>query len=94
MAQALERVETCSILKSHPELTFQEGAYRSAIVRRNDSSILTVSNGSESITVPLLWAFGRGQAGQTYVFEYQGSLYESRVSFYNLSGRSISRWAR
>jgi hypothetical protein len=86
MAQALERVETCSILKSHPELTFQEGAYRSAIVRRNDSSILTVSNGSESITVPLLWAFGRGQAGQTYVFEYQGSLYESRVSFYNLSG--------
>ncbi len=83
MARALEKVETSAILTSHPELTFQEGAYKSSIVRRAGGSILTVRAGAETLTVPLLWAFGRGQAGQTYVFEYNGAMYESRVSFYN-----------
>ncbi len=86
MAQALEKVETSAILKNHPTLTYQEGAYRSSIARRQDSSILTVTDGKDTLTVPLRWAFGRGQAGQTYVFEYQGALYESRLSFYNALG--------
>jgi hypothetical protein len=36
--------------------------------------------------VPLEWAFGLGVAGQTYVLQYQGEWYESRVSFYNETG--------
>jgi hypothetical protein len=87
MSQALETVADCAILKSHPELTFEEGDYRSTIVRRESQSILSVTHGSETLTVPLLWAFGRGQAGQTYVFEYHGALYESRASFYNALGK-------
>ena len=83
MAQALYTVESCNILKQHPELSFQEGPYRSRIQRQGDRSVLTVTSGSESVTATLLWAFGRGKAGQTYVFEYDGALYESRVSFYN-----------
>jgi len=86
MAQALDTVSRCEILKQHPDLSFQEGTYRFHIVRHGDESILTVTDGSESFTVPLLWAFGRGQAGQTYVFEYNGAMYESRVSFYNQLG--------
>jgi hypothetical protein len=82
MAQALERVEVCDILKQHADLSFQEGPYQSRIVRQGDSSILTVARGTETFTVPLLWAFGLGQAGQTYVFEYNGAFYESRVSFF------------
>ena len=34
-----------------------------------------------------MWAFGRGQAGQTYVFQRDGTYYESRVSFFNALGR-------
>ncbi len=34
------------------------------------------------MTVPLGWAFGLGSAGQTYLFEKDGSFYESRVSYY------------
>jgi hypothetical protein len=83
MAQALERVDACSILKLHPELGFQEGPYRTRITRQGDRSILAVTNGDETLTVPLLWAFGRGRAGQTYVFAYSGTFYESRVSFYD-----------
>ena len=86
MAQALYPVASCEILKQHPDLAFQEGLYRSRIVRRGDESILTVTSESETLTVPLLWAFGRGKAGQTYVFEYHGAMYESRVSFYNALG--------
>ena len=83
MFDALERVDACAILREHPDLSFQEGPYRSRIVRQGDDSILTVTQGSETLTIPLLWAFGRGKAGQTYVFEYEGAMYESRVSFYN-----------
>jgi len=86
MAQALYPVSACEILRQNPDLSFQEGPYQSRIVRRGDSSILTVNNGSETLTVPLQWAFGRGKAGQTYVFEYRGAMYESRVSFYNQLG--------
>ncbi len=83
MARALETVENGGILKTHPELSFQEGPYHSSISRNGNQSILTVTQGAESLTVPLLWAFGRGQAGQTYVFQHNGAFYESRVSFYN-----------
>jgi Cytochrome c554 and c-prime len=94
MALALEKVEVSNILKQHPDLTFQEGPYQSRIVRQGDRSILTVTHGAETLTVPLLWAFGRGQAGQTYVFEYNGVFYESRVSFfYALEGAGLTMGA-
>jgi hypothetical protein len=83
MAQALEAVEHCEILKNHPDLQFQEGPYHTQIKREGDRSILTVTRGTETFTVPILWAFGRGKAGQTYVFQHDGAMYESRVSFYN-----------
>lgn len=82
MGQALETVEDCEILKSHPDLQFQEGPYHSEIKRQGNRSILTVTRGTEVFTVPILWAFGRGQSGQTYVFEYDGAMFESRASFY------------
>jgi hypothetical protein len=83
MAQALETIELCDILKNHPDLQFQEGPYHSQIKREGDRSILTVTRGTETFTVPILWALGQGKAGQTYVFQYEGAMYESRVSFYN-----------
>jgi Cytochrome c554 and c-prime len=83
MAQALEKVDLSRILEQHPDIQFQEGLYHSRIMRQGGHSILTVTHGSESVTVPLLWAFRRGE---TYVFEYDGAMYESRVSFYNALG--------
>ena len=43
----------------------------------------TVTDGKDTVTVPILYAFGQGKAGQTYVLQYDGAYYESRVSFYN-----------
>jgi hypothetical protein len=82
MGHALELVADCTILRDHPRLTFQLGRYSYTIMRQGDRSIYSVTDGTDTITVPIGWAFGLGAAGQTYVFERQGIFYESRVSFY------------
>jgi len=86
MARALEPVAATNILREHPSLTFQQDGYQWRIVREGEHSVMTVAGKEGSDAVPLLWAFGRGQAGQTYVFEREGIFYESRVSFYNALG--------
>jgi Cytochrome c3 len=85
MGHALQTVESCDILKKHPDLQFQEGPYRTRISRVGDRSMITVTGGAETFTVPILYAFGQGRAGQTYVFELDGAFYESRASFYGAS---------
>jgi hypothetical protein len=83
MAKALVPVADCEILRNNPSLTHRDNGYESRITREGNRSVLTVSGGGKTVTANLLWAFGRGQAGQTYVFERDGTYYESRVSFYN-----------
>jgi hypothetical protein len=86
MAGALSAVSACEILRRNPDLTFRDSGYLTKIVRAGDRSILSVTGDGQTLTATLLWAFGRGQAGQTYVFERDGTYYESRVSFYNALG--------
>jgi hypothetical protein len=83
MAQALELANECKILRANRKLNFQSGKYSYTITREGDRSLYQVTDGKNNITVPLLYAFGQGKAGQTYVFELNGKFYESRVSFYN-----------
>jgi hypothetical protein len=82
MSRALEPVESCGILKSHPRLNFRNGPYSYQILRDGKQSIYTISDGLNSISEPILYCFGQGRAGQTYVFQHQGVFYESRVSYY------------
>lgn len=83
MGRALSPVDECQILRSHPRLTFREGPYSYQIFRKGDQSFYTVTDGVQTVTEPIQWAFGQGGAGQTYVFRHKGSWYESRVSFFN-----------
>jgi len=82
MGHAMETVGECSILKTHPVLTFKGGKYSYRIERQGSQSQYSVTDGVQTFTVPIGWAFGLGRAGQTYVFEKDGRFYESRVSFY------------
>ncbi len=82
MAHAMELPGECEILKSHPVLTFRSGSYSYRIERQGDASIYSVTDGAQTISAPIGWAFGLGLAGQTYVYEYNGELYQSRVSYY------------
>lgn len=82
MAQALESVENCTILATRRSLAYTSGAYQYRITRQGDRSIYSVSDGKQTITVPIRWAMGLGFAGQTYIYRKDGQLYQSRVSYY------------
>ncbi len=86
MAHALESVAECSILREHPLLTFSANGYSYRIERKGDQSFYSVSDGKDTLTLPIGWAFGLGSAGQTYVLEKDGSYYESFVSYYRNPG--------
>lgn len=83
MGMAMEAVATSKVLTSHPLLTFRHGSYTYEIKRQGNQSIYTVSDGKETLTLPILYAFGQGKAGQTYLLQYEDAYYESLVSFYN-----------
>ena len=83
MGRALETVAAAEILRNHPKLTFRAGPYSYEILRQGEQSIYTVTDGKETISLPILYAFGLGSAGQTYVLQGKDGLLESRLSFYN-----------
>ena len=91
MAQALEPAAESGTLLNHRLLTFKDGIYDYRIEREGAVSTYSVSDGRQTIRTPLLWAFGRGEVGQTYVYSRDGQLYQSRVSFFrSLSGLSFT----
>src|SRR5215475_4346819 len=82
MGLALEHVAESPILSTHKRLTFRVGKFSYEIIRKGDQSIYTVTDGKETISEPILYSFGQGKAGQTYVLKHAGDFYESSVRFY------------
>jgi hypothetical protein len=83
MYEALETVEECKLLVDHPVLTTTVDKYSYRIERAGSQSSYTVSDGTESLTLPIRWAMGASSSfGQTYILEKDGQLYESRVSYF------------
>jgi hypothetical protein len=82
MSRALQPVESCEILRGNIHFTFRQGPYSYSIAREGGQVIYKVGRGDEAIAVPLEFAFGQGNAGQTYVYSLDGQYYESRVSYY------------
>jgi hypothetical protein len=95
MTRALETVNESLILRSHTKMSAKVGPYSYQITRTGDRSIYTVTDGKDTLSVPISWAFGLGYAGQTYLFERDGHWYESRVSYYSaLDGLDITMGAQ
>lgn len=82
MGRALEPVTTSEILRANRRMTYRSGPYAHEIVRRGDQSLYTVTDGVNTISEPILYTFGQGKAGQTYIFRHEDAFYESRISFY------------
>ena len=82
MAHAMSAALDCNILSANARLQFRNGPFSYQITRQGDRSIYTVTDGANSISEPILYCFGKGVAGQTYIFKHNGSFYESRVSYY------------
>jgi hypothetical protein len=86
MAHAALRPADSEALRSHDQLTFSFPPYAYQISRQKDGSLYSVSDGKQTISVPLSWAFGLGESGQTYILEHNGTFYESRVSYFPALG--------
>jgi hypothetical protein len=68
------------VLNAHPSLTTQIGPYSYSVQTKGGQSTYTVTDGADSMTLPIRWIFG--QQSQTWVFEKDGRLYESLVSYF------------
>jgi hypothetical protein len=82
MAHAMEAGAGSEIISSQQTLRFRDGSYSHEIIREGTRNVYRVSEGEKGISEPILYGFGYGVAGQTYVFKHNGVFYESRVSFY------------
>ncbi len=83
MAHALIRAD--SVIPdhvAHGPLEFHVGSYNYEVAQKDSKPVYSVSNGTQSLSVPLSWAFGNAEFGQTYMYEQNGSFYESRISYY------------
>jgi Cytochrome c554 and c-prime len=87
MARAAEIYNDCSSLKSHQNLTFTNGPYSYRLERKGPRNLYVVSDGQRELAVPILFCFGEGRLGQTYILEHEGTMYESRVSYYRDIGK-------
>jgi cytochrome c554/c'-like protein len=82
MAHAAVRAEDSEISKKHDPLDLQVGPYHYELQSVQGKGSLKVSDAKASLSVPLMWGFGNGRMGQTYIYEQKGNYYESHVSFY------------
>lgn len=87
MAHALGPARESEILRSHPKMSFRAGPYDYEIVSDGQQSLYRVTDGKETLTEQLLYAFGKGHDGQTYIYRHSGKLYEARVSYYTAIDR-------
>jgi hypothetical protein len=86
MSRAGVRAADAEILRQHDHLSFRLGPYREQIVTKGGKSVLTVTSSSAApLSTDLQWAFGVGRMGQTYVYEKNGSYYESHLTFFAAS---------
>ena len=83
MALAMEPIHDSRVLAENPKLTLHLGPYSYEIKRDGKESFYSVTDGKNTISVPIHYAVGQGRMGQTYVLERNGYFYESRMSFYN-----------
>jgi hypothetical protein len=82
MAQAAAPAANSEILKSHSDLTEQRAEYHYDLSTTQHAVNFSVSDGAQSLSAPIAWAFGLGHKGQTYIYERDGGFYESHLSFY------------
>jgi hypothetical protein len=82
MAHAAVRAGDSAIADQHDSLELQIGPYHYELQKVAGKAQLKVSDAKASLSMPLEWGFGNGRMGQTYIYEQNGSYYESHVSFY------------
>jgi hypothetical protein len=83
MARTLMRAVDADVLRSYSDLAFRNGKYLYQIKANATAPQLKVTDGESTINANLVWAFGTGKLGQSYLFLQNGSYRESRVTYFS-----------
>lgn len=83
MARTASYTSTNDVLHSHPDLNFTTGHYHYEIKTSGKQSVFSVSDGTRTLVANLLWAFGIGKVGQSYLFKRDGNFYEARATYFS-----------
>jgi hypothetical protein len=83
MARTLMRAADADVLHSHSDLSFRNGKYLYQIKAKDAAAQLIVTDGERTIAADLVWAFGTGKLGQSYLFLQDGAYRESRVTYFS-----------
>lgn len=83
MARTLMRAEDAGTLHSHSQLIFRNDKYLYKITTNTGTPEYSVTDGSRTLSAPLMWAFGTGEVGQSYLFQKNGNYFESRVTYFS-----------
>ena len=83
MARTLMHASDTDVLHSHSDLAFRNGKYLYQFKPRGNDTQFTVTNGERTLAADLVWAFGSGNLGQSYLFMQNGAYRESRVTYFN-----------
>jgi hypothetical protein len=86
MARSSRAAGDSDVLRARAGSSFRLGPYSYQIVRtENDTFGYSVTDGVESLSGPLTWAFGTGKVGQTYLAQEHEDIREIRFSFFQTS---------
>jgi Cytochrome c554 and c-prime len=89
MGRALQMPYDDPTLAAHPKLKFQKWGYTYVVQTQEGQSTYSVTDGKQTITLPIEWNFGEG--GQTWMFKRGENYYESLVSYYPaISGLAVT----
>jgi hypothetical protein len=77
MAQASAPAAYSQVLRSHDSLSAEHPPYRYELARDSATVNFSVTDGSASLSTAVLWAFGLGHKGQTYLYRDQSTQNQS-----------------
>ena len=83
MANAAFLASESPILHEHPKLNFAFSHYKYELKTDSQQTIYSLSDGATTLQYPVVWAFGVGRVGQSYLFKQaDGKFYEARVTYF------------
>lgn len=82
MFHAGARAADAPILRANPQMTFHASGFSYSLSRGTTEVTFSAADGTQHSTAPVVWAFGAGEYGQTYILEKNGIYTESRLSYY------------
>lgn len=72
------------------KLVFDLGPFHYGLSKQNGGITYTVSGDGQTFSAPILWVFGSGSRGQSFLFQHNTSLEEARISLFHDFGVGIT----